>query len=93
MEKLKEKILSGITGYSKDNECWHSIDEFEGLVYEKDGYKIYNKAIEEALKKYKCIKVSKRDCIYIERPIILESGYRLLFDREQKISNIPGTSF
>ena len=57
MEALKNKILEEIPVYCKGKFNWHSIDEIDGVVYEKDGYKIYGHIIQEALDKYKCVKI------------------------------------
>lgn len=91
MESLKLKINSELPVYSKENITWHTIDEFENLVYIKDGFEIYGNAIQTALDKYKCIKIPKREVMYLEKPIVMKSGYRLLVDDNQIISNVPGT--
>lgn len=89
MEALKNKILEEIPVYCKGKFNWHSIDEIDGVVYEKNGYKIYGHIIQEALDKYKCVKIPKMDTLYLDKPIIMKSGYRLWLDKEQKISNLP----
>lgn len=89
MENLKKEILSGIPSYDSGSIEWHGIDEFANLVYQKDGYTIYQDAIQAALDKYKCVSVDKRDTMYLEKPIIMKSGYRLKLDRYQHIANLP----
>ena len=89
MENLKKQILSGIPTYNPDAIEWHGIEEFEELIYEKDGFKIYGDAIQAALDKYKCILIDKRERMYVDKPIIMKSGYRLKLDRYQEISNLP----
>ena len=91
MNNLKKKILDEIPQYDREKISWNSMEEFENLIYEENGYRIYSKAIQTALDKYKCIKISKREEMYLNRPIIMKSGYRLLLDDNQKISNVPGT--
>ena len=68
---------------------WHGIEEFETLLYEKNGYIIFGDAIQAALDKYRCVQISKRDSMYLEKPIIMKSGYRLKLDKEQHIANLP----
>ena len=91
MEILKDEILSKIPSYRPEAYIWHEIDEFSHLVYKKDGFFVYGDAIQAALDKYQCVKISKTDCMYLEKPIIMRSGYRLKLDRNQHIANIPGT--
>ncbi len=90
MEALKNKILSQIPEYDSENIKWYDFDEFECDVFEKDGYRIYTDAIQKALDTYKCIKISKRETMYIDKSIVLKSGYRLFVDKTQRIANIPG---
>ncbi len=89
MEKLKADILSKIPSYNPEKIKWQGIDEFENLIYEKDGFRIYGDAIQAALDKYKCVLIEKREKMYIEKPIIMKSGYRLKLDKSQEIANIP----
>jgi len=89
MEKLKKEILSGIPTYTPESYAWYGIDEFENLIYEKEGCKIYGDAIQAALDKYKCVRISKRESMYLEKPIIMKSGYRLKLDKYQHIANLP----
>lgn len=89
MEKLKAEILSKIPCYDPQNYDWHGIEEFEALLYEKDGYTVYGDAIQAALDKYGCIEIGKRESMYLDKPIIMRSGYRLKLDRFQHIANLP----
>lgn len=89
MEALKKQILDKVPSYCEEDITWYTIEEFEDLICEKDGYKIYGNAIQKALDTYKCIKISKRETMYLEKPLIMKSGYRLYLDKEQKISNLP----
>ncbi len=91
MEALKKKIVSKIPEYNEKNIDWHDFSEFENLIYEEDGYKIYGEALQKALDTYKCIKVSKTETMYIKKPLIMKSGYRLLLEKDQRIKNVPGT--
>ena len=91
MEKLKNEILSQIPAYQPECYEWHGLEEFEALVYEVDGYKVYGDAIQAALDRYQCVAIEKRECMYLQKPIIMRSGYRLKLDRYQHIANIPGT--
>ena len=89
MNNLKTDILSQIPSYTPENYDWHGIEEFSHLIYEKDGYRIYGDAIQAALCKYKCVQIPKGESMYLEKPIIMKSGYRLKLDRYQHIANIP----
>ena len=91
MQTLKTEILSQIPAYTPEKYHWHGIEEFEALVYEKDGCKVYGDAIQAALDKYRCVEIGKRESMYLEKPVIMRSGYRLKLDRHQHIANIPGT--
>lgn len=91
MEKLKEEIFLNVPPYVPQNFEWHGIEEFEMLIYEQDGYIVYGDAIQAALDKYQCVEITKRACMYLQKPIIMKSGYRLKLDRYQEIANIPGT--
>ena len=89
MEKLKAQILAKIPAYTPESYEWHGIEEFEDLLYEKNGCTVYGDAIQAALDKYRCVQISKRDSMYLEKPIIMKSGYRLKLDKEQHIANLP----
>ena len=91
MEALKAEILSQIPSYTPEDCRWYGIEEFKDLIYEKDGFTVCGDAIQAALDKYKCVEIAKRESMYLEKPIILRSGYRLKLDRYQPIANIPGT--
>ena len=80
MEKLKNGILSQIPAYQPECYEWHGLEEFEALVYEMDGYKVYGDAIQAALDRYQCVAIEKRECMYLQKPIIMRSGYRLKLD-------------
>lgn len=92
METLKKEILAEIPSYDSTNIVWHDITEFEDLIYEKNGCTIYGDALQAALNKYKCIRISKREKMYLEKPLVMKSGYRLLLDKKQHISNLPNLS-
>ena len=77
MEKLKAEILSRIPVYTPESYEWHGLEEFEALIYEQDGHRIYGDAIQAALDKYHCVEIPKGKCLYLRRPIIMRSGYRL----------------
>ncbi len=89
VESIKKEILSNVPEYVPENYNWHGIEEFENLIYEKDGFRIYGDAIQSALDKYKCIEIPKRESMYLEKPIIMKSGFRLKLDRYQHIANMP----
>ncbi len=91
MENLKNEILNGIPSYDPSEIEWHGLEGFENLVYEKYGVKIYGDAIQAALDTHKCVKIPKTETLYIEKPIMMGSGYRLILDKEQVIANVPGT--
>lgn len=90
MKDLKQKILENIPQYSPENIAWGSIDEFSHLSGSENGYITSDAVIQAALDKYKCVKIDKRAALYLAKPIIMRSGYRLLLDKNQVISNIPG---
>lgn len=91
MDNLKLTIKNNIPTYSRDIYSWNTIDEFMDLVGEKDGYKTYDKVIQAALDKYKCVKINKlSEVIHLSKPIIMKSGYHLWVDAEQEIKNVPG---
>lgn len=89
MDSIKREIASNVPAYMPECYDWHDIDEFAHLIYEKDGFRIYGDAIQAALDKYKCVKIRKRESMYLEKPIIMKSGYRIKLDRYQHIANLP----
>ena len=89
MDNLKCEILAKIPSYTPECYDWHGIEEFENLLYVKNGYTVYGDAIQAALDQYTCVQISKRDTMYLEKPIIMKSGYRLKLDRYQHIANLP----
>lgn len=89
MEKLKTEILSEIPSYVPEDYDWHDIEEFSALLYEKGGYTIYGDTIQAALNKYHCVEISSRENMYLEKPIIMKSGYRLKLGKNQRIANLP----
>ena len=91
MEALKAEIISQIPSYTPEDYKWHGIEEFAGLIYQKNGYTVCGDAIQAALDKYGCVKIDKRESMYLEKPLILRSGNRLKLDRYQHIANIPET--
>ena len=91
MEKLKAEILSQIPDYTPESYEWHGLEEFEDLVYEKDGYRVWGDAIQAALDRYRCVEIPGGECMYLCKPIIMRSGYRLKLDPQQRIANIPRT--
>ena len=93
MEKLRSEILDRIPSYTPESYEWHGIEEFSSLVYEKNGYMVYGDAIQAALDQYQCVEIPKCARMYLHKPIIMKSGYRLKLDRYQEIANIPDTLF
>jgi len=89
MDNLKCEILAKIPSYTPECYDWHGIEEYENLLYVKNGYTVYGDAIQAALDQYTCVQISKRDTMYLEKPIIMKSGYRLKLDRYQHIANLP----
>lgn len=91
MEQLKKQILKEVPRLDMNSFQWTEFNIRSEKFEEKNGYRVYTEALQSALDRYHCVKIpAAGETVYIDRPLIMKSGYRLWVDCEQRISNLPG---
>ena len=90
-EELKKEILEKVPEYDSEQVLWSDIREFMDLVEERDGFRVFDKAIQAALDQYQCVKIPEMgETLYLDAPLIMRGGYKLSVAKCQRLSNIPG---
>ena len=71
-EELKKEILEKVPEYDSEQVLWSDIREFMDLVEERDGFRVFDKAIQAALDQYQCVKIPEMgETLYLDAPLIM----------------------
>lgn len=93
MDQIKQQILEQVPIYNSAEVAWQEITPFLHLVEERQGFRVYDKAIQAALNACQCVRIPDLgEIIYLENPLILSSGCKLSVSKTQRISNISGSA-